>query len=216
MFDKFFADNPFWHALGQVFDIFVLNVLWLLCCIPVFTIGPSTTAFYYCLISLVRGEESYVSKDFFRSFKRNFRQAVPLGLIFTAVGAFLVFDIYVCRTSTGRIYTFFLFFFAVIFLLWAAVTVYVFPLLSKFEKKSLDLVIWAFMLCIRNLWRTLLMLLAVLVSAWLIHLIPGLVFIIIGVAGQFQMALFEPVIKPWLPKAGEDESAGNEVTDDEA
>ncbi len=210
MFDKFFADNPFWHAMGQIFDIFILNVLWLLCCIPVFTIGPSTTAFYYCLIGLVRGEEAYVSKDFFRSFKRNFRQAVPLGLIFTALGAFLAFDIYVCRNSTGRIYTFFLFFFAVIFLLWAAVTTYVFPLLSKFEKKNLDLVIWAFMLCIRNLWRTLLMLFAVLAAAWLIHLIPGLVFIIIGVAGQFQMALFEPIINPWLPKADEDEVTLNE------
>ncbi len=210
MFDKFFSDNPFWHAMGQIFDLFILNILWLVCCLPVFTIGPSTTAFYYCLINLVRGEEGYVSKDFFRSFRRNFRQAVPLGLIFAAIGAFLAFDIYVCRQNTGKIYTFFLFFFAIIFLFWAAITSYVFPLLSKFDKKSPELVIWAFMLCIRNFWRTLLMLLTVVAAAWLIHLIPGLVFIIIALAGHFQMALFEPVIRPWLPKVGEDEVPSDE------
>ena len=51
IFDKFFKmDNPLWEAMGRLFDIFVLNVLWLVCCLPVFTIGPSTTAVFYAMI----------------------------------------------------------------------------------------------------------------------------------------------------------------------
>ncbi|MBQ6393347.1 MAG: DUF624 domain-containing protein, partial [Eubacterium sp.] len=51
MFKKVFnADNPFWQIMDTVFDLFVLNTLWLVFCIPVITIGPSTTAAFYALI----------------------------------------------------------------------------------------------------------------------------------------------------------------------
>ena len=50
----FNMDNPFWTAMGRVFDIFVLNCLWLLCCLPVFTIGPATTALFYGMFGILR------------------------------------------------------------------------------------------------------------------------------------------------------------------
>ena len=87
MLNRFFnADNPFWNSMGNIFDVFILNMLWLICCLPVFTIGPSTTAFYYGMINLARGEEHYVSKDFFRSFVQNFKQGIGLGIPLTALG----------------------------------------------------------------------------------------------------------------------------------
>ena len=74
----FRSDNPFWIGMGSIFDLFVLNLLWLLCCLPIVTIGPATAAFYYAMINLVRGEETYLSKDFFHSFRQNLKQGIFL------------------------------------------------------------------------------------------------------------------------------------------
>lgn len=198
--NKFFrSDNPFWIGMGNVFDLFILNVLWLLCCLPIMTIGPSTTAFFYAMMNLVRGEESYVYKDFFRSFRRNLKQGICLGLPLTAVGAFLALDISMCYHAGTGIYTFFMVFFAVLFLIWLFVVLYVFPLLAKFEKKNKEIILWAFVLSIRNLGRTLLMMIALALALWLCHILPGLVFIVFGLVCRFQTALMLAILSPYLP-----------------
>ena len=102
----FRSDNPFWMGMGSIFDIFVLNLLWLLCCLPIVTIGPSTTALFYAMMSLVRGEGGYVSHDFFHSFRQNLKQGIFLGLPLTAIGAFLMLDISLCYHAGTGIYTF--------------------------------------------------------------------------------------------------------------
>ena len=113
MFDRFFNDqNPLWTGMSRIFDVFILNILWLLCCMPVFTIGPSTTAFFYAMINLVRGEENSVPRDFFRSFRQNFKQAILLGIPLTAIGAFLAVDVAMSHRAGTGIYTFFMVFFS--------------------------------------------------------------------------------------------------------
>ena len=57
-----------------------LNLLWLVCCIPVFTAGAATTAVYYVTLKLVRDEDDSTIKSFFRSFIQNFKQATAIWL----------------------------------------------------------------------------------------------------------------------------------------
>lgn len=202
MYDKIFdSDNPFWRGMGRIFDAFELNLLWLLCCIPIFTIGPSTTAFFYAMINLVRGEEGYLHKDFFRSFCRNFKQSTLIGLALTAIGAFLAVDVYISYKSGTGIYTFFMVFFAILFLLWAFVTLYTFPLLAKFENSTKNTIMLAFTLSIRHFPQTLLMLFVLAVGLWLCHLLPGLIFIAFGLVVEFQSTLLAAIFKPYLPSA---------------
>ena len=203
MYQRFFnSDNPFWRGMGRIFDACVLNVLWLLCCVPVFTVGPATTAFYYAMIGLIRGEETYVHKDFFRSFGRNFKQSTLVGLILLATGGFLAVDVYICRHSGTGIFTFMMVFFFILFVLWCFVTLYTFPLLAKFDYKMKDLFVMAFTLSIKHLPQTLLMLFTVVLASWLVHLMPGLMFILFGLVCEFHCTLFAAMFKPWLPKVG--------------
>ena len=58
-----------------------LNLLWLICSIPVFTLGAATTALYDVSLKIVRDEETSITRQFFRSFRRNFRQSTVLWLI---------------------------------------------------------------------------------------------------------------------------------------
>ena len=87
MFSEIFNyDNGFWRFMGKLWDALVLNILWVVCCIPLVTVGAATTAVYYVALKLARDEEGYVISSFFKSFKENFRQATALWLVLAADG----------------------------------------------------------------------------------------------------------------------------------
>ena len=201
MWNKVFdVHNPFWQSMGTVFDLFILNTIWLICCIPVVTIGPATTAACYALIQRARREDISITKDFFHSFRENLKQGILLGLLITLTGAFLAFDIYLCRRSGTGIYTFFMVFFGIVFIFWAFTALYSFPLLAKFERKNTEIIIWAFTLSIKNLSMTLTMLFVIIAGIWGCHIIPGLIFIVPGLCTQFCATIFASILKPFLPK----------------
>ena len=53
-------DSPFWSFMSRLADLIILNLLWIVFCIPVVTIGASTTAMYRVTLNMVRGEGSLV------------------------------------------------------------------------------------------------------------------------------------------------------------
>ena len=76
---RFFSyDSKFGQVMVALTYGTVLNLLWVVCSLPVFTIGASTTALYYAALKMAKGEESYPARMFFRAFKENFRQATAL------------------------------------------------------------------------------------------------------------------------------------------
>lgn len=98
-------DSPFSQLLLKLCYSCYLNLLWLICCIPIVTIGASTTALYYTSLKIVRGEDQFLARMFFRSFRENFRQSTVLWLILLAAGLFLAGDGYLAyrlrAASTG-------------------------------------------------------------------------------------------------------------------
>ena len=91
----FSLDNPFWRSLNTVADLLILNVLYVLCCLPVITIGAATTALYAVSMKLAKKDEDiYVTRSFFRAFISNFKQATLIWVIFLGIGAFLLYDLY--------------------------------------------------------------------------------------------------------------------------
>ena len=73
---RFFnMDSPVMNFLGRVADLVWLNILYIICCLPIFTIGAATSALYYVTMKMVADEEGYITKSFFKSFKDNFKQA---------------------------------------------------------------------------------------------------------------------------------------------
>lgn len=89
----FAMDGKLAVFLNKIADLVILNLLWLVCCIPVVTAGAATTAFAYELLRIARDEESYVFTGFFRQFKENFKQATIVWLVYLLIGAVVYFDI---------------------------------------------------------------------------------------------------------------------------
>lgn len=88
----FDLDSKFMHYANKFADLMWLNVLTLVCCIPIVTAGASLTAMHRVLLAVYRDEESYITKMFFKSFKENFRQSTVIWLIYVLVFGVLISD----------------------------------------------------------------------------------------------------------------------------
>lgn len=129
----FNLDSPFMQVMNKIADLMWLNVLTLICCIPVITAGASLTAMHYMALKIVRDEECYITRDFFKSFKLNFRQGTVIWLIMLFVFLLLAGDFYIMNNSGlefGRALRVLII--VVTFLALFAGT-FVFPVLAKFD-----------------------------------------------------------------------------------
>lgn len=85
-------DNPILQGIGKIADFVILNLLWLVCSLPIITIGASTTALYSVTLKLVKNEEGYIAKGFLKAFKENFKQSTLMWLLFMLLGFILIVD----------------------------------------------------------------------------------------------------------------------------
>lgn len=155
---KFFdMDSPVMRFLNRVGDLMILNFLMIVCCIPIITAGAAFTAMHYVLLKIVRGEEGYLVRGFFKSFRSNFKQATLIWLLMLLVVAVYVGDTWIFNYS-GLVFPKALIIAVVavaILLLMAAV--YVFPLLARFENSVKNTLKNAMLLTFANLPKTILM-----------------------------------------------------------
>lgn len=95
-------DNPIMHGIGRIADFIILNLLWLVCSIPIITIGASTTALYTVMLKVVKNEEGYIARGFLKAFKENFKQSTLLWLVFLLLGVICILDILVLRVMPHK------------------------------------------------------------------------------------------------------------------
>lgn len=165
----FDLDSPLMQGLSKMADMMILNLLTLLCCLPIITVGPAFTALNYMSLKLVRNEECYIVKGYFKSFKENFRQSVVIWMLLLIVAILLVIDFYImisAESETGGIMLI-LIFVAAIF--WLCTALYVFPVLARFHNTIKATVKNAFLMSIMQFPKTVVMAVA--------YLIPLVLFI---------------------------------------
>lgn len=136
-------DSPFGQLMLKLCYSCYLNLLWFICCIPIVTIGASTTALYYTSLKIVRGEDGSLARMFFRSFRENFRQSTVLWLILLAIGLLLAGDGYVIyhlrASSTGAVAVLWTLNLALVIAAAVAYTIillFVFPLVASVSNTS--------------------------------------------------------------------------------
>ena len=95
MFDFLRADSPVMRFLDKVKDLIVLNLIWLLFCIPIVTIGPATTSLYMVARKMVRGDWPKVWPAFIGEFKQCFRKSFIMSLCLLLPAGLLVFYLFV-------------------------------------------------------------------------------------------------------------------------
>ena len=166
--------------LRRMFDLMVLNVLWLLCCLPVFTFGPASSALARVMITLVRGGSEAVAKNFFIAFRRDFGRAVVLGLIGLAGLAIAVSDILFAVSLSGGMKILFLIVAVLVSSLVFSYLAYIFALHAFFENSIAGQIRNALSLAAASPMETLAIWLCFAVPVAAILLLPQIVLVYIG------------------------------------
>ena len=154
--DKFFdSENPVMKFLARLVDLVILNVITILYCLPVITAGGALTAMNYVCLHLVRGDESYIIRMFRKSFRANFRQGIPEGLLALAAAGITAVDLLALHGSDSRIATMMMISTTIIAVMLFVTCVYMFALQSRYENTVSGTILNAVRLAIGNLPRSL-------------------------------------------------------------
>ena len=181
-------------ALTAVIDIITAGLLWLLCSLPLVTVGAASTALYYSVVKCIRHERGRLVKSFFRSFRRDFKIATLLWLIFLVAGLIFSADIYAFGRmaesslpgTVGKI----------LLIALLAFFPWVFAFVSRFTNTVSGTLKFCGYLALRNFVTTLLMTLELAAFGLIVWLMPPLVFILPGLVCLLLSLHIEPVFKP--------------------
>ena len=220
---RFFnMDNKFFTFMGRIADLCILNIICLVCCIPIVTAGASITAMYYVTLKMARNEESYIVRSFFKSFKENFKQATVINLIMIAVGVILYLDLSVAKNMPGSAGQIFHVIFMALAIIWYVLFLYVYPLLARFYNTIRNTIKNALCMAICHLPYTIVMVLIGLCPVLLLFIesyqIQSTLFILFlvmgfGVIAYCNSFFLVKIFDYYMPKEenGETESEGAEV-----
>lgn len=209
-------DSPFMIFLSNLTDVVLLNALCLICCIPIVTIGPSITAMHYVTLKMVREEEGYVVKSFFKAFKENFKQSVIVWMIFLVITLVFFLDYRILNEAGMEENKLFAIVIGAIYLFVCLTVMYIFPLLSRFENTLKQTVKNALFMSILHIFKTILMAVIYIIPFILLplHYNLILVFLIIGLSGPAYINSFiwKSIFKKYEPEEIKEEKI---VSDEE-
>ena len=119
------------QGLSIVADMLILNLLTLICSLPLLTAGTALTAMNDVVIRVVRQEEGSIVRDYFRAVRSNFKNGLLFGLLLLIAGGLLYFD-YLCARAYVPVMRYGIAAFAVLLL---ALTVYSLALFARYENR---------------------------------------------------------------------------------
>lgn len=206
----FSLDSKFMRGMNRIADLIILNLAYLLTCIPIFTIGAANTALYYVCFHIGTEREGPILKEYFHAFRSNFRQGTLLWAFFLLVGGVTCVDIVLFSGTSGVVH-YLLYLFAFVLLLGIMMSGYTFPLLSQFQNSCKSTLKNALVLSFAYLPRSLL--LAVLkVFPWAVLLtnpylflraIPVWLIVYFSAAACLSVRLLRKVFAPFMEQEEE-------------
>lgn len=195
----FNPENFLFRFTGRVLDILVLSILWLVCCLPVVTIGPASAALYYSCAKCLRRKEPAPYRNFLSAFRQNLKTGIAATVFFLLLA--LVLDVgYVFLAATGsdvlRVT------YLVLMLVPAALISCAFPLLSRFTYTTGGLLANSLRLTFRHLPRALAA--GILNTAGVVLTLSlwycGVMLVTPALCALLSTFLLEPVFRKYTPE----------------
>lgn len=172
MRDIFNLDGGLMGFLSRLTDLLILNLIFILTCIPIITIGPALTALYSITLKMVKNEESYIFKSYFLALKANFKISFFAWLVLGIVSLITAFN-YRIALQFNTMRNVFLVIFLMVSFLCALLWLFLFPYIARFENTLKQSFKNAFFMAIASLPYTfLLLLITILFIALLFFIIP--------------------------------------------
>jgi uncharacterized membrane protein YesL len=153
-------DSTLIRGFSRIADFVMLNFLFIVTCLPVFTLGVALSSLYAMLFRISNRAEGRIFKSYFREFKSNFKKGVPLGLLFLGLGALIAVNFrFVYGREISGITGVIIILLGVVSMLYLMMGIYAFALQARFENTLRNTVKNALLMSVRHFPRTLLLLL---------------------------------------------------------
>lgn len=131
---NFFGENGIlYRSVTKMTDLLLLNVLFLITCIPVITIGAAISSLYTMTLRMCRNEEAYILRSYLKAFCQNFKKATEVWLLFLTGLIIIGIDFrIVMKLENLPVRIFMTVLFAVLIMVFMVIS-YVFPLIAVYE-----------------------------------------------------------------------------------
>jgi len=167
------------------------------------------------MVKVIRRERGYVFREFFRSFKLNFKRGAIVGILFLIVLFILGIDLayaWGLAQSDSNKGSLLLGIFIGIGFLFICFSVYVFPILSRFDMTVKNLIMTALYMSTRYIYFTVLMVVVYAAAAVITYFVPPFIFIAPATTVLINSFMMEKIFKKYMPKS---EGPGEETGKDE-
>jgi uncharacterized membrane protein YesL len=188
--------SPFYRICNMIYRLTILNFLWFFFSLPLITIGASTTALFHVIDKIIDDKSTYLFRDFWKSFKNNFVQSLLISAIIFIFIFILLMNI-LNINLLGSIAKVFIIvqFIALIELL--ILVIYVFPILSRYSLKTIEVLKMAFFMANRHLLTTILSLFIPIIIFFLVYLSQFFLFFSISLYSLMSMYIIKKVFNKY-------------------
>lgn len=212
---KFHLDSKFVTIGTKIADLLILNLYWILGCLPLVTIGTSTIAAFSVTLKMAENAEgTSVTHGFWRAYVKNLRHGIPLTLMAGAVLYSVWLDWQMFEKLEGNPLAFLLLAMIAVFLL-AVHFLYIFPLEARYENRLSVALANSRKICVRFFLRTLSLIGILLVQGFLFSLNALMMYIGIFCAPILAIYTISQITMPIFHKLDGDSTAhdGFRITD---
>ncbi|MDR3240189.1 MAG: YesL family protein [Clostridiales bacterium] len=199
----FGMDGPFDKIGGLIADILLLSLCWILFSLPLFTAGASTTALYYVMTRRISDREGYIFRDFWSSFKSNFKQSTLIWLLLILAGGIILVNIRNIDL-TGRLKIFLLPVQICCLIEICLISLYIFPINARFDIKLFESVKSSFVLANRHIVTSIVCMAAALAAGFAVSLYFPFILAAMGVYAYVTSSLLMQVFKKYRPEIDKD------------
>jgi len=161
----------------KIVNLIQLNLLYILFCLPVITIGPATAGLTYVLKRYSAGEHSWIRSDFIEHFKKNFRQGFCIGTVNLIVYILLLTN-YLFLGTTAQ-FGFLKYTVLTIAAIFTMMQFFTYSIMINFNMKIIDIYKDAFILTVVRIWSNLLILALILALLYVYIIVCGGIYYII-------------------------------------
>lgn len=214
----FNSDGWFARIFGTIGDIIVVNILFIICSIPIFTMGASMSAMYYTLLKKQRtGETGGIIKLFFRGFKDNFKKSTIAWLLFLLIAFVFSLDFNLFGKGGPQENKLMYYTSVIFFILICFIAIYLFPVISAFENTLKNLILQSIYMAAKNFIFTIIIMILYTLPAYFLLASPQVfmvgIFILIvcgfGLIAYLSSFMFIKAFSPYL------EDVTKQYTDDD-
>lgn len=192
--------NPVFGALEQIIDLAWVSILWLVFSIPLVTAGASTSALYYTVTKVIRHHRGYIWREFWHSFKSNFKQSTAIWLLYLLAMAIFMVDIRVMGAYGSTVTKTLQYVFAFGMIMVTAVLFYALAYTARFVQDVKHILLNSLLMSLRHLPKTLLLLVVAALAVVSVYLM-GIAFILApAIAAILDSAILESVFVHYMSK----------------